>query len=136
MGMLLIQIQDSAEDILDDARNIEVSNHASEGADWLTIENMANPKYALNNCWSVSSKLVESLTFSMYGDINKVDTVTLEHDGWEHCAVLLENEEEKVVVDFTARQFDPAAAFPTVMPFHDWRDYIEKVADKTDLSTF
>jgi hypothetical protein len=38
-----------------------------------------------------------------------------------HFAVLLPNEAAGIVVDWTARQFDPDAPVPMIMSLHEWR---------------
>lgn len=127
---ILDDIRSNLDYIMEDVENIEVANHSAVGGEWVTIADMADADIARNNCWAASNEIYENLEVEEYANIAEVDIVGVVAEGVSHYAVYLANEEEEVVLDFTARQFDPTAPFPYVVPLNVWHGYLEHMTGK------
>lgn len=128
---ILNDIRNNIDYIVDDVAEYEVANHSSTGGEWVTVADMADADIARNNCWVTSNEIYENLDIESYADIEEVDIVGVVAEGVSHYGVYLANSEEEVVLDFTARQFDPSAPFPYVVPLKVWHAYLEHMTGKT-----
>lgn len=133
MTSLLQTFKDFALDILDDVCEIPVPNRSTIGPLELTVGDMANPTAARGNCWVTSNELYEIVAWESYATVDEVDIVGVEAKGLTHYAVYLADQDEKIVLDFTARQFSPDAPFPMIMPVATWHAYMKHVTGRNDL---
>lgn len=79
-----------------------------------------------NKCWSVSEALAESdLAQDLFPDL-AVQVTGIETPAGNHYAILVEDENDGVIIDFTARQFDPNMSFPVIMDMWDWQSWTEE----------
>lgn len=102
-----------ASEVLDD--NLDVSG--------TPISEFADPEEADGQCWRVCNEITE-----VYG----YDSIAVFFgDGSSHFATVAEDGK---VVDFTMRQFFPAADFPYVESIDEWHSDMGQVAEAGDMS--
>ncbi|MGV8846097.1 hypothetical protein [Tessaracoccus sp.] len=97
-----------------------------EEQDWIRLGAMASPEYANNNCYG-ATHAVDELIVTQVGQEPGVGygTVELEWETGVHWANTLTCDRTAWVVDYTARQFNPALPFPYVAPLASWKDVID-----------
>lgn len=78
-----------------------------------------------NKCWSVSEAVAESESSRELFPGLKVQVTGIETPAGNHHAILVEDENDGVIIDFTARQFDPNMSFPVIMDMWDWQLWTE-----------
>jgi len=100
---------DCITDVLNEYVDVEVYNHSPHVSDdFIQIHACSDPDVAYNNCHAVSSELYMFTEVPMV----RVDF----SNGTVHYA----NSDCSHVVDYTARQYDPAAPFPLVLGLDEW----------------
>lgn len=78
-----------------------------------------------NKCWAVSEAIAQSeVSEKLFQDL-KVQVTGIETPVGNHHAILVEDENDGVIIDFTARQFDPNMSFPVIMDMWDWQLWVE-----------
>ena len=120
---LLEDVRMSAERVTDDFSDLDIPNHANTGEDFLTLKDMADPILSRNNCWAVSSELIERVDPSDFG-ADELNMVSLKCKDEYHAAILLSVEGHDFVVDYTARQFEASLGFPYIAPLSQWEQRI------------
>lgn len=78
-----------------------------------------------NKCWPVSEAVAESESSRELFPGLKVQVTGIETPAGNHHAILVEDENDGVIIDFTARQFDPNMSFPVIMDMWDWQLWTE-----------
>jgi len=121
-----------AEEFLDYCGNeLEFANHSDpDHGDYLLLADMADGNKARNNCWIVSSEILETSSSGEFGG-DDPQIVALGGDGEFHAAVTSWVEDDYYVVDFTARQFDQDLPFPLVTDQNTWKALIEARTGRT-----
>lgn len=109
-------------DILDACGN-EVVNDIS------TINDMADPERAHNNCGFASERAIYALQEHVFLQGLSLTYTGIQTPAGNHYAVLVSEEgkpqEESVIIDFTARQFDASLPFPLIMDCWEWQQWTE-----------
>lgn len=128
-------LEELKEGILEDASELEFPNHSPESnKDWLTIANVIKRnKFYENNCHAISSELAQFMDeLGSYTDgFKSAETIQLDYNNGVHVAVLVEDEDgEKTVVDYTARQFDKSLPVPLMLKQNDWEELIDYYIEK------
>lgn len=128
------------DDIADSAAQIEFPDHSgiSEYDDgdepWATLADLYAPLVASQNCHAATPALIEALVDQIgLPPGMHVDAVRLtwmaEAGSPQHWALTLDSAETGTwVLDYTARQFDPALPFPLVAPLAEWQATITAAA--------
>jgi hypothetical protein len=78
-----------------------------------------------NKCWPVSEAVAESESSRELFRGLKVRVTGIETPAGNHHAILVEDDNDGVIIDFTARQFDPNMSFPVIMDMWDWQLWAE-----------
>jgi hypothetical protein len=93
-----------------------------------TLEDVMDPTEGLNKCAFTSQMITDSVDFSSLTPGAEAVFTGIQSPAGNHYAVLLReigDTGDGVILDFTARQFDPAADFPLVMNCWDWQMWTE-----------
>lgn len=93
------------------------------------LADVMDPVQAKNNCSRVSEKIVATLDFSSLLPGLTAQFSGIQSPRGNHYAVLLSHEdlpeENSVILDFTAKQFDVEADFPLIMDCWEWQYWVE-----------
>jgi len=89
----------------------------------LTLKDMSDPINAQANCWAVANEIMEVSSPHDFG-ANELEIVSLQNEKDYHAALYMTIGKSEVVVDYTARQFDPNLPFPLVASLADWKTTI------------
>lgn len=113
--------------VLDEADHIEFLDHSPTGGQWATLTDMRQPARAGNNCWAATHALIEHLIEQIGLDPDQdIAAVELTYSAGVHWAPVLRYATgEQVILDFTARQFDPATTFPLTASLEDWKQQVD-----------
>lgn len=105
------------------------SNFIGEEAETFRLQDVMDPATARNRCSRVAEVIIDSLDFSSLSPGLTAKFTGIQSPGGNHYAVLLsqegEPEENSVILDFTARQYDPEASFPLIMDCWEWQVWTE-----------
>lgn len=78
-----------------------------------------------NKCWAVSEAIAKSdFCQDLFPNL-EVQVTGIETPAGNHYAILVEDDNDGVIIDFTARQFDPNMSFPVIMDMWDWQSWTE-----------
>lgn len=124
MASLLEQLMDNLDEIYCDAEEIEFLNHSDDEAEYVTIYEMKNPDLARNNCAPASHQVIEDMALYLYADFDTVTTISIDEPWIRHYAVCFTKGDEEVVLDFTARQFNPNAPLLMALPRSQWEQWL------------
>lgn len=127
---LLQDVKQNVDSIVAEALPLDFVNHSSVGRKQVTIADMQDGDIARGNCWVASNEVYMNLELDI-DSIVDVDIVGAVTDGCTHFALYVSNEDEEVVIDFTARQFHADAPFPFILSLHKWHAYMEHVTGRT-----
>ena len=106
-----------------------VSSFPGEEGKEFRLADIPTPADARNRCSRVSEKIVEAVDFSSLLPGVTAKFTGIQSPAGNHYAVLLskagEPEENSVILDFTAHQFDVNATIPMVMDCWEWQVWTE-----------
>lgn len=111
----------------------EIENHSSNGGDWTTLRSMQDPTTAGNNChaatWYVVETVVEQIGTEPDENVDAADMVF--SDGSCHYgAQFTTSDGERVIIDYTARQFSEDFPFPYIAQRQVWEQEIAAAAKR------
>lgn len=125
--------------ILEDAEGKEYENYSNHGGEWVTLHQMKSMPIAMDNCYATTDFLLENRLIKgnllKSHSLHKVVVQDPEY-GSSHCAVLVEFTEtqERIVLDFTARQYDNSLPFPVVTGQSEWLQMMQEFIEEFDLT--
>ena len=125
---LVDQMRESIDFILIDLEGSEFANQNLQvSKPMLGIADLADGELAANNCYDASKHVINSGALSHLDDIEKTSIITVsDGDSEYHSAIYLKDKNgNEMVLDFTARQFDPGAQFPVAVTLGDWESFME-----------
>ena len=127
------KVHEAVDFILHDAEGLEYENYStSHSGQFVTLDLMAQPHIAADNCYATTDfllnhpYLLDNIT-AMHERSSIV--VVSEYNGSSHSAVLLSfpDQSDRVVLDFTARQFDESIPFPHIASESEWIQFMDNV---------
>lgn len=142
-----MEVTETVDFIAEDATVIEFPDHSPGGAEWVNLSDMTDPYLAGNNCHAATHAVLEHVVTQIgqpeewtAGTVELVfvRTVPGDADSSVHWANTLSSVTgEEWVVDYTARQFDPAVPFPLVARREAWQGWVmERVEGEYGLTLF
>lgn len=94
-----------------------------------TMDDLQDPVVAKNNCGIVTAQLVREINFSSLHEDFTAKFTGIQSPAGCHYGILLSMkglpEEESIIIDFTARQFDSSSPIPLVMDCWEWQLWTE-----------
>lgn len=112
------------DDLISNAHNIEIANHnfATSPEEWVTLQEiMDSHELAGNNCFAVASQIEEETDEKfLHGEFLFKDCKS------HHCSIFTDTDEQKIVIDFTAHQYDETLPCPLVTDPNTWKNLIEQ----------
>jgi hypothetical protein len=94
-----------------------------------SMTDLQDPVVAKNNCGIVTAQLVKDVDFSSLHEDFTVKFTGIQSPAGCHYGILLSMsgvpEEESVIIDFTARQFDSSSPIPLIMDCWEWQVWTE-----------
>lgn len=87
------------------------------------------PAIALNNCWIISDVMLKALECDPSVLNTSYDTMEVSGiltPAGCHYGLLVRSGEQGVVIDFSARQFDPEVSMPLIMDMWEWQEWCEQ----------
>lgn len=127
---LLQDVKRNIDSLVAEALPLSFGNHSTVGAAQVTIADMVDGDVARGNCWVATNEIYMNAEVDI-PNVETVDIIGAEAIGCTHYALYVANEDEAVVVDFTARQFHSEAPFPFVLPVDKWHAYMEHVTGRS-----
>jgi hypothetical protein len=95
----------------------------------LSVIDMGEPLNALNSCGLVSEAIIKTIDLTLLNPEWSAKYTGIQSPSGNHFAILLSKaglpEEDSVIIDFTASQFDASLPFPLVMDCWDWQIWTE-----------
>lgn len=105
------------------------SNFIGEEPETFRLHDVMDPATARNRCSRVTEVIIDSLDFSSLSPGLTAKFTGIQSPGGNHYAILIskegEPEENSVILDFTARQYDSEASFPLIMDCWEWQVWTE-----------
>lgn len=94
------------------------------------VHRLADTAVAKDNC-HVSSEIILN-GFNFMDNLHSVEAIVsgIETPAGNHVGILLTRKtgqwsEDNVMIDYSARQFDPDIAFPLIMDAWEWQEWVE-----------
>lgn len=126
---LLASIQSTLPKIVEECGKLPFFSIEPDGSkapfDLTTVQ---DPAEALNKCGFTSRTIADSIDFGSLTPGAEAVFTGIQSPAGNHYAVLLReigDTSDGVIIDFTARQFDPKADFPLVMNCWEWQVWTE-----------
>ena len=100
----------------------EIENLSYVGGDTVKIGDLSDPYFADNNCYTATEavNVVAAAQGWTEGEDLGVAEVVLDATGNSHCATCVTADGQDWVVDYTLRQYERGADFPTVCTRAEW----------------
>lgn len=100
------------------------------GAAEYAVHQLADTAVARDNCHVSSEAILNGFNFAE--KLTQVEAIVsgIETPAGNHVGVLLTRKtgqwsEDNVMIDYSARQFDPDIAFPLIMDAWEWQEWVE-----------
>lgn len=128
---LLEEVLKRESEIVADVLHIKFENsHHDSTVREYEVKDLADPQVAVNNCFVASDAIVAGTSLAAYFEGTTVISSGIESPAGNHFALLFSRQktkwtEDSVIVDFSARQYDPEAPFPLVMDAWQWQEWVE-----------
>lgn len=127
---LLDVIERMVPEIVEKCAKLPFIAMATDGSETsFDLEAVMDPRTAKNKCGFVAKMITDSVDFDSLAPGVSAQFTGIQSPAGNHFAVLLsqagEDEYSSVIVDFTARQYDPTADFPLVMDCWKWQEWTE-----------
>lgn len=125
--------------ILMDAEGGEYENYSNDGSDFVSLKHMKSMSLARDNCYATTDFLLENgLIAGNLKQPHRLYRIVGQHPSEieSHCAVLVEFTEtqERIVLDFTARQYYSVLPFPVILPEDEWTEFLREYIEEFDLT--
>lgn len=119
---LVSKIERIQEEILDACGSIDVTETHS-------INDMAVPEFAYGNCGFAAERAIVALSSYVFPHDVLLTYTGIQTPAGNHYGVLVSEhgkpQEESIIIDFTARQFDKNMPFPLIMDCWEWQRWVE-----------
>lgn len=100
--------------------------------DGTPFADLATPSVARNRCWDAADHI--SRDIAVASAVHKVLGVTCPA-GDHYANAVTGSDGREVIIDFTARQFDPEAVFPLVTDRWTWQLMVERALKRQTIFT-
>lgn len=119
------QVTAGADYVIAELGDMEFEDRNSFRNTAVPLKSLTNPEIARNNCWTASNSILENVTAEDFG-VDELTMVNLENEQEYHTALYAVRNGEGLVVDFTAKQFNPEAAFPMISTLAEWQSFVQE----------
>lgn len=106
----------------------------SEG-EVFSLSDCEEEMYADGNCHAASTMLSEEVDPAGWGfsEISVAALVSTDGTRFYHAGVSAVLEGQRIIIDFTARQFGEEIPFPLVVPAEEWADVVNTAIETTSV---
>lgn len=126
---LLVSVRNALPKIVEECGRLPYFSIEPDGSKKsFNLEAVQEPAEALNKCGFTARTIADTVDFSALTPGSEAVFTGIQSPAGNHYAVLLReigDTSDGVILDFTARQFDPSADFPLVMNCWDWQVWTE-----------